>query len=194
MTMIMSLTHSRQLPRAFWCSLTTYTLCKTINGTIYLLCKFYTRIHKKRNRNIASSNTLSNRATEHYQYMTSKLFYFIQSEQLSVTYFCFQCTQLSELAFMFNPAKLATRDGLNVRLWHSVEGLGTLNEWVANVRPNFGGMLYARMITPGMTNTRPLSTSYHTVPYNTMLTTEKLTYSWQYIWFCLWLPRRRNNG
>jgi len=45
------------------------------------------------------------------------------------------------------PGVLDTRDGPNVRLWHSAEaeGLGRLTERVPNVRPNFGRMLCARM-------------------------------------------------
>ena len=41
----------------------------------------------------------------------------------------------------------STRDGTNVRLWHSAkaEGLGRLTERVPNVRPNFGRMLCARI-------------------------------------------------
>jgi len=37
------------------------------------------------------------------------------------------------------------RDGPNVRLWHSAEAecLGRFTEWVPNIRPNFGRMLYA---------------------------------------------------
>ena len=42
---------------------------------------------------------------------------------------------------------LESRDGPNVRLWHSAEagGLGRLTERVPNVRPKFGRMLYAKM-------------------------------------------------
>ena len=44
-------------------------------------------------------------------------------------------------------SRYCTRDGPNVRLWHSAEaeGLGRLTERVPNVRPNFGRMLCARM-------------------------------------------------
>ena len=42
---------------------------------------------------------------------------------------------------------MRSRDGPNVRLWHSAEAedLGRLTERVPNVRPNFGRMLCARM-------------------------------------------------
>ena len=42
---------------------------------------------------------------------------------------------------------IVSRDGPNVRLWHSAEaeGLGQLTERVPNVRPNFGRRLYANL-------------------------------------------------
>jgi len=52
-----------------------------------------------------------------------------------------------ELRSVPNSWHLTTRDGPNVRLWHSAEaeGLGRLTERVPNVRPNFGWMLCSRM-------------------------------------------------